>query len=574
MTAAPKIDVRNLQSVRAAARDPELVLGDDWVLPDADEEVTLTRGGLLSLRRSPIARKIIMINLIAMILLIAGVLYMSPSRDHLAYQRANGLVNEARLISDVFEAQLPKAAPVNFVTADGIDPAETLAGLNLRGGVQVSVFSLDATLVATATGRLNAAEMAELEERTGGTFLTDFLSRIWAGIASVTINRGETRTAEQQLLALSQEKVRVAIESGTNLETTTIGAVTNFIVTTPIMQNGAAVGVVAVMTAAGEVDSLVQREREQVLRLFLVAIVVSVGLSLVLASTIANPLADLATAAEASHNRNARKMSAARVRIPDLSARPDEIGRLSGALRGMVSALYERIEGNEQFAADVAHEIKNPLASLRSAVGTMPFAKREDQRQRLMEVIDHDVKRLDRLVSDISNASRLDSELVKEEEQAFDLIKMLNNIIDFLGKDAQSKGIEFVADLPNEAMQVRGLEGRLAQVFVNLITNAVSFCEEGDAIRIWARKRDNRVLVVVEDTGPGIPEDALAKIFQRFYSERPEGQFGNNSGLGLAISKQIVEAHDGVIWAENIRPTDADPTSEPLGARFVVGLPI
>ena len=574
MTAAPKIDVRNLQSVRAAARDPDLVLGDDWVLPDSDDDVTLKRGGLLSLRRSPIARKIIMINLIAMILLIAGVLYMSPSRDHLAYQRARGLVNEARLISDVFEAQLPKTAPVNFVTADGIDPAETLAGLNLRGGVQVSVFSLDATLVATATGRLNAAELAELEERTGGTFVTDFLGRIWNGIASISLFGGETLTAEQQLLALSQEKVRQAIVGGTNLESTTIGAVTNFIVTTPIMHNGAAVGVVAVMTAAGEVDSLVQREREQVLRLFLVAIVVSIGLSLVLASTIAHPLADLATAAEASHDRNARKMSAARVRIPDLTARPDEIGRLSGALRGMVAALYERIEGNEQFAADVAHEIKNPLASLRSAVGSMPFAKREDQRQRLLEVIDHDVKRLDRLVSDISNASRLDSELVKEEEQAFDLIKMLGNIIDFLGKDAQAQGIEFVADLPNEAITVRGLEGRLAQVFVNLLTNAVSFCGEGDAVRIWARRRDNRVLVVVEDTGPGIPDDALTKIFQRFYSERPEGQFGNNSGLGLAISKQIVEAHDGVIWAENIRPTEADPTSEPLGARFVVGLPV
>ncbi|MDO6591337.1 histidine kinase [Loktanella sp. D2R18] len=574
MTAAPKIDVRNLQSVRAAARDPDLVLGDDWDLADADGEVTLSRGGLLSLRRSPIARKIIMINLIAMILLIAGVLYMSPSRDHLAYQRAQGLVNEARLISDVFEAQLPNTAPVNFVTADGIDPAETLAGLNLRGGVQVSVYSLDATLVATATGQLNATELAELESHTGGTFLTDFLSKIWTGIASMTINRGDALTPEQQLLALSQEKVRQAIVGGTNLETTTIGAVTSFIVTTPIMQNGAAVGVVAVMTAAGEVDSLVQREREQVLRLFLVAIVVSIGLSLVLASTIANPLADLATAAEASHDRNARKMSAARVRIPDLTARPDEIGRLSGALRGMVSALYERIEGNEQFAADVAHEIKNPLASLRSAVGTMPFAKREDQREKLMKVIEHDVKRLDRLVSDISNASRLDSELVKEEEQTFDLIKMLENIIEFLGKEARSKGIEFVADLPNDAIEVRGLEGRLAQVFVNLITNAVSFCDDGDAIRIWARKRENRVLVVVEDTGPGIPEDALAKIFQRFYSERPEGQFGNNSGLGLAISKQIVEAHDGVIWAENIRPTEADSTSAPLGARFVVGLPI
>ena len=151
---------------------------------------------------------------------------------------------------------------------------------------------------------------------------------------------------------------------------------------------------------------------------------------------------------------------------------------------------------------------------------------------------------------------------------------ILRNLAEFLGKDAKLRGIDFVSDLPEGAINVQGLEGRMAQVFVNLITNAISFCDNGDAIRVWARTRQNRVLVVVEDTGPGIPDDALTKIFQRFYSERPEGQFGNNSGLGLAISKQIVEAHAGAIWAENIRPTDADPTSEPLGARFVVGLPI
>ena len=204
----------------------------------------------------------------------------------------------------------------------------------------------------------------------------------------------------------------------------------------------------------------------------------------------------------------------------------------------------------------------------------MRVAKREDQREKLLQVIEHDVRRLDRLVSDISNASRLDSELVKEEEERFDLLHMVGNLTEYLGQQASDDGIEFIADLPSEPIMISGLEGRLAQVFVNLITNATSFCEEGDAIRVWARQRENRVLVVVEDTGPGIPEQALSKVFKRFYSERPEGQFGNNSGLGLAISKQIVEAHGGVIWAENIRPTAADVTSEPLGARFVVGLPI
>jgi two-component system sensor histidine kinase ChvG len=178
------------------------------------------------------------------------------------------------------------------------------------------------------------------------------------------------------------------------------------------------------------------------------------------------------------------------------------------------------------------------------------------------------------LVSDISNASRLDSELVKEEEEEFNLLKTLENLTAFLGDQAREKGVEFITDFPSEPIRVHGLEGRLAQVFVNLIANAVSFCEEGDAVRVWARRRENRILVVVEDTGPGIPEQALAKVFKRFYSDRPATHFGNNSGLGLSISKQIVEAHGGVIWAENIRPTNADPTSEPLGARFVVGLPI
>ncbi len=577
MTAAPKIDVRDLESVRKAARTPDLVFGDDWVAPGAiegfGERPRQSRRGFFALRSSPIARKIITFNLIAMILLIAGVLYLNPSRDSLAYQRAKGLVNEAQLIADVFEAQLPRFAPVNLVTADGVNPARTLSGMSLRGGVEVSVYSPDATLVATATGSLEAAAVAELQERVEGTFITDSLGRLWSGTVGL-FGLGDDRTPAQRLIELSQENVKRALTGGTMLESTDVGGTTTFIVTTPILRGETVVGVIAATTAAGEVDSLVRREREQVLRLFIVGMFISVGLSLVLASTIANPLAELAAAAETGQDKNARKMSPVKVRIPDLTARPDEIGRLSGALRGMVSALYERIEGNEQFAADVAHEIKNPLASLRSAVGTMRVAKRDDQRERLLEVIEHDVRRLDRLVSDISNASRLDSELVKEEEEPFDLLKMLNNLNEFLGKEAKDKGIDYIADLPNDEIVLQGLEGRIAQVFVNLITNAISFCENGDAVRVWARKRQNRALVVVEDTGPGIPAEALTKIFQRFYSERPEGQFGNNSGLGLAISKQIVEAHGGVIWAENIMPTDADATSEPLGARFVVGFPL
>jgi len=407
----------------------------------------------------------------------------------------------------------------------------------------------------------------------GATFFSDSLARIWNAVGSIFVSRQSGENSDT-VYTLTDENRAEVLEQGAAVETFSgLDTGTVFVVTTLIKQNAAPVGFVSITSAAGELDELVRREREQVLRLFLVGILISIGLSLVLASTIANPLADLAAAAELGRDKNARKMAPTKIRIPDLTGRPDEIGRLSSALRGMVQALYERIEGNEQFAADVAHEIKNPLASLRSAVGTMRVAKRDDQREKLLEVIEHDVRRLDRLVSDISNASRLDSELVKEEEEAFDLMKMMGNINEFLGRDADSKGIDFIADLPDTPIMVMGLEGRLAQVFVNLITNAISFCEDGDAIRVWARAKENRVLVVVEDTGPGIPDNALSKVFQRFYSERPEQQFGNNSGLGLAISKQIVEAHGGVIWAENIRPTEADMTSDPLGARFVVGLP-
>jgi two-component system sensor histidine kinase ChvG len=349
---------------------------------------------------------------------------------------------------------------------------------------------------------------------------------------------------------------------------------TLFAVAEPIKRNGEVLAVVALTGNQVEIDRLVRMDREQVLLVFIVALMVSFGLSLMLASTIANPLSDLAAAAELGRDRDARKMAPGRVRIPDLAARPDEIGRLSVAMRGMVTALYDRIDANEQFAADVSHEIKNPLASLRSAVGSLRFVKKEEHREKLLDVIEHDVRRLDRLVSDISNASRLDSELVKEEEEQFNLIKTLSNLCEYLGKQANEKGVEFITDFPTDPIRINGLEARLAQVFVNLITNAISFCDKGDAVRVWARKRENRVLIVVEDTGPGIPESALTKVFKRFYSERPQGDFGNHSGLGLAISKQIVEAHGGVVWAENIRPTQADVTSEPLGARFVVGLPV
>lgn len=553
-------------------RRGDVVLGDDWVAPDGTVEQELqdsrARRGLFSLRTSPLTRKIIMFNLVALNVLVGGILYLNSSRDGLAAQRASGLVSEAELIADVFEAQLPGTAPVNLVTGDGVDVGATLDGIDLRRGAEVFVFDPSQSIV----GR-SASDRPATAEDEGRTVITDMLGTIWDAVARLVTESEEERLAafEEHLIDLAGP----ALDGNTTVRTTesTDGG-TVFTVGTPIEQDGVPIGAIVLVSASGEIDKLVRTERERVLQMFLVATLVSIGLSLVLASTISNPISDLAEAAELGRDRDRRKDAKGRIRIPDLTARPDEIGRLSGALRGMVTALYDRIDANEQFAADVSHEIKNPLASLRSAVGSLRMVKREDHRDKLLDVIEHDVRRLDRLVSDISDASRLDSELVKEEQTAFNLLDLLGNLGEYLGKEAQTKEIEFITDLPDKPIMVHGLEARLAQVFVNLITNAISFCEAGDAIRVWARQRENRVLIVVEDTGPGIPEEALTKVFKRFYSHRPEHDFGNNSGLGLAISKQIVEAHDGVIWAENIRPTEADITSEPLGARFVVGLPV
>ena len=558
-----------------SSQNGDVVLGDDWVAPESaatsEMRVTRERRGLMSLRSSPLTRKIITLNLIALVFLFSGIVYLNSSRDALTFQRAASLVSEAELIADVIEVQLPAGAPVNLATGDGVDITQTLENLDLRRGVEVFVYDQSQILIANTEGRLSASQASG--EMGGQAYLTDALTWLWA---TVSAPLSQDEVPDQRPLG-DKLKLMVdrSLQEGTQFyNESDIAGGALYTVVTPILQGDRAIGAVAVATAAGEIDSLVRGERERVLQMFFIATLVSIGLSLVLASTIANPLADLAAAAELGRDKNARKMNPGRIRIPDLTARPDEIGRLSGALRGMISALYNRIDGNEQFAADVAHEIKNPLASLRSAVGTLRMVKREDQRDKLLDVIDHDVRRLDRLVSDISNASRLDSELVKEEEEPFNVLGTLSNLGQYLGEDARKDGIDFITDLPDSPIIVHGLEARLAQVFVNLITNAISFCEDGDAIRIWARRKENRVLIVVEDTGPGIPDQALSKIFKRFYSQRPDEHFGNNSGLGLAISKQIVEAHGGVIWAENIRPTEADITSEPLGARFVVGLPI
>lgn len=565
MTSAPRI--ANLDDYRPK-RSGDVLLGEDWVSPDATvERLKEGRGGrsIVALNRSPLARKIIVFNLMALVMLVVGVLFMNPFRDSLALQRQQSMARQAELVAQIYQAQLRPGT-------SGFDFRQPLEAVNIDPFLEVFVFDPTGRIVASKSGQGTELLVTDPAQP---TILADFLEGIWSGV-TVLLRQGRnirTETIDPAQRALVAFETARAGDRFSRTTKDSEGSLL-FSVASPIIMSGEVVGAVAITSTSAEIDRLVRYEREQILQMFLLAVVVSIGLSLMLASTISNPLSDLAAAAEIGRDRDARRVAPSRVRIPDLAARPDEIGRLSVAMRGMVSALYERIDANEQFAADVAHEIKNPLASLRSAVGSLRFVKKDEQREKLLDVVEHDVRRLDRLVSDISNASRLDSELVKEEEEEFNLIKTVSNLCQYLSQQAGEKGVDFIIDLPSEAITIHGLEARLAQVFVNLVTNAISFCEEGDAVRVWARRRENRVLVVVEDTGPGIPEQALTKVFKRFYSERPQNDFGNHSGLGLAISKQIVEAHGGVIWAENIRPTAADPTSEPLGARFVVGLPV
>jgi two-component system sensor histidine kinase ChvG len=272
-----------------------------------------------------------------------------------------------------------------------------------------------------------------------------------------------------------------------------------------------------------------------------------------------------------------RRRTGSRVEIPDFTRRRDEIGHLSGALRDMTDALYCRIEAIESFAADVAHELKNPLTSMRSAVETLPLAKSDTSRARLLAVIEHDVKRLDRLISDISDASRLDAELQRHQTDAVDLTRLLTTVVTVANEVRHDDGVTVSLKFEGNprSFVLPGHDSRLGQVVDNLIDNARSFSPPGANVRITCRRLKQEIEIVVDDDGPGVCAEAQEKIFQRFYTDRPHQGFGQNSGLGLSISKQIVEAHDGRLWVEN-RLASAGADGAPprvLGARFIVRLP-
>jgi two-component system sensor histidine kinase ChvG len=343
-------------------------------------------------------------------------------------------------------------------------------------------------------------------------------------------------------------------------------------VAVPVQRFRAVRGALMLSTQGADIDDMVEAERLAILKVFLIATGVMVVLSILLAGTIAEPVRRLADAAE-----SVRRRIRSRVEIPDFTRRRDEIGHLSGTLRDMTNALYSRIEAIESFAADVSHELKNPLTSLRSAVETLPVARTDDSRARLLAIIQHDVKRLDRLISDISDASRLDAELQRQESAPVDLSKLLNTLVTVANEVKRDDGVQVTLRFEGgatRAFRMPGHDSRLGQVVDNLIENARSFSPPGATVRVTCRRSRNNIEIYVDDDGPGVRPDVQEKIFERFYTDRPHQGFGQNSGLGLSISKQIIDAHGGTIWVENrIGALDSDGAPTVLGARFIVRLP-
>jgi two-component system, OmpR family, sensor histidine kinase ChvG len=342
----------------------------------------------------------------------------------------------------------------------------------------------------------------------------------------------------------------------------------------PIKRANTILGVLLMSTRPGDIDKILNEDQSHILTLAAVALLATIISSLLLARTVAGPIRKLSDAAEhVSHNITARQ------ELPDYADRNDEVGQLSRAFKAMTAALFRRIEASESFAADVAHELKNPLAAARSTADSLVYAKSDAQRDELVRQIQGELKRLNRLITDVSNASRLEAELARQKIEPINVTGVVESVArifhDILGEDDRTVAVRIEPSALAAAFVVNGEEGRLGQVVTNLIDNAVSFSPPSGKVTVGVRQLAKHVEISVEDQGPGIPEDRLAIIFDRFYTDRPQSETlrGKNSGLGLSISREIVRSHSGEIWAENLRSPGAAPDAEPIGARFVVRLP-
>jgi two-component system sensor histidine kinase ChvG len=548
---------------------------------------------------SSLTRRIVSLNLAGLIALVASILYLSQFRAGLIDARAQSLLVQGEIIAGAIAASA--TVETNTITIDpdrllDLKPGETYGAPDEFSGLdfpinpervapvlrrlisptktRARIYDRDGVLILDSRSLYGRGDVMKFElpppttEKPGIVERTTIAIRTWLNRGDLPLYRelGPENGNGYQEVAQSlkgQKSSMVRINDRGEIIVS---------VAVPVQRFRAIHGALMLSTQGDDIDQMVTAERLAILKVFGVAAIVMIVLSLLLASTIAGPVRRLADGAERVRHR-----VKTRVEIPDFTNRRDEIGHLSGALRDMTESLYNRIESIEAFAADVAHELKNPLTSLRSAVETLPLAKNDNSRSRLLAVIEHDVRRLDRLISDISDASRLDAELQRQDVAPVDVRRLLTTLTSVANETKLGHDVAVETRFegtPADTFSVRGHDSRLGQVISNLVVNAQSFSEPGGKVRVVCRRVKSEIEIVVDDNGPGIRDDALERIFERFYTDRPHQGFGQNSGLGLSISKQIIEAHRGRVWAENRPgPADADGAATVAGARFVVRLP-
>ena len=540
-------------------------------------------------RFSALSQRIIAINMIGLVILVGGVLYLNQFRAGLIDARVQSLVTQGQIIAasiaqsaveredtPVFDpGAFSRPKPAGCEGPSSLNPAPARAILQrlvVLTATRARLYDTRGCMILD-TRDLSSTEVLSYElPPPGQDPIGDFIARIYDWIVGL-IPAVDLPVYQEhpEAIGVAYEEVMLAL-NGNASSAVRVNDQGELIVSValPVQPFRAVRGVLLLSTIGGDIDTIVRAERLAIVEVFLVALGVSVLLSFLLARTIAAPVRRLALAAE-----QVRIGISSRIEIPDFRNRRDEIGDLAAALRDMTAALYDRLDAIERFAADVAHDIKNPLTSLRSAVETLMWAKDPDARQRLVTIVQDDVRRLDRLITDISDASRLDAELVRDEVKPVSIASLLKTFADIAAELRKENAPHVELELAEDektGLFVRGFEGRLGQVFRNVIDNALSFSPPGGTVWLKAFKTDGRIRITVEDEGPGIPEENLETIFERFYTQRPEEAFGKNSGLGLSISRQIIEAHGGRIWAQN-RRAENNTGNQILGARFIIELP-
>ena len=524
---------------------------------------------------SPLTRRVLAVNVIALVIPIVGLLYLGPYRESLIEAELEALRRQGEIFSGALGESAIETLNSGQQVLNHTMSRNIIRRLTGVDAVRARLFLVDGSLAADSRllgalgGLVQMEELLPPENGVDGAMapildLLDRFAQVLAKDIPESYSEKPIQTAADYREAAGALYGEVA---GVVRKSRDGGLVMS--VALPVQRYRQVIGALMLSKDGSEVEAALRNVRLTVLAVFAGALVVTVMLSLYLAGTIARPLHRLAEAAE----RVRRTIGRDDEQIPDFTGRGDEIGDLSGVLREMTDALRQRMLAIEGFAADVSHEIKNPLTSLRSAVETASRVRDPEQQQKLMAIVLEDVQRLDRLITDISDASRLDAELGRAETAPVDVAQMLAALAEIRraaeqGEQAPQLDVRVIGPGP---FVVEGVESRLVQVFRNLIGNAVSFSPPGGRITVTVDNNEDQVVITVEDEGPGIPQSKLEAIFDRFYSERPSVEkFGIHSGLGLSISKQILEAHGGGIRAEN-RP---GPGLGIAGARLVVWLPL